>query len=305
MNASSLLPGLPRERIEGFVRAFQRDPKQWAVVFGAGLSVGAGLPSWRDLARDVALAVGHPDASLFGDREDGRDSYPSSRYPKLLSECRDRDPSKFWPLVKRKVCRNKADATSAQELLAQLPFELFVSLNYDCLLESCWVRSGALTSDRVVAYPNIRTTRLSERRLLYLHGRCPGRKIALSDANLVLTREGYASAYAYETSEAERAVRNVLMDYNLLFVGTSLKDPDFRQLLRKEEQRNLLSGPGHRPSKRWFMLRETAVETYSPALDLDDDDLDGRLKYLFYWNPEGGQHRELENFLSYLLKAVP
>jgi len=295
-----LLPGQPQDTLLQMIEDLRSRRGRWAVIFGSGLSAGAGLPDWATLTRELAAEVGHDAAGLEFGSQPGQ--VPSEKYPEILGQCESEAPRKFWSYVTKRICRSVIEPSPAQRLLAQLPFELFVSLNYDCLVESCWRALRKPDPDDVMVYPQIKLGRLSGGRLVYVHGRCPAGTARLKADVTVLTDTSYLKAYS-AASPVPPAVGTICRDYNVLLVGTSLGDPDLNFIVRTEQIRAANAPADLTTPTTWIYLKATDEVHYSPRLQWTEPDLRGRVKPVFYPNPDR-KHQELENFLAYLARAV-
>lgn len=286
-----LLPGHPDEEWRYLADTLRLGSDDWAVLAGAGLSVGAGLPDWKGLAEGAMKLAGsvmptNPDASNF---------------PLLLGRCEAVDPLKFWRFVKRKVCRTDAEPTRAQQLLCDLPFELFVTLNYDRLLEEPWARATGHDDSMVMAFPSIEPNRLHSQRLVYLHGRCPGSRKAMTSGSTVLTRDAYYVAYGDQTPLSV-AVSSIFMSMNVVIIGSSLADPELAHILNEIGRADMLRDVASR-HKRLALVATRNLE-YETGLEYEFSGLKHDIQPLFYHSPDMKDHSNLDKVLHSLTRLV-
>ena len=163
----------------------------------------------------------------------------ATNYPLALERCERQatTPAEFWEFISREVCTPRPPS-EAQIQLARAPFDLFVSLNYDCIIEGCLASSGVL--GEVMTHRTVTTTALRDGALLYLHGRCPdGRYLAADD--VVLRRSEYDEAYD-EGSDLWPALEAIFRYFNVLLIGTSMSDPDIVEVVKGVSRRERLRG---------------------------------------------------------------
>jgi hypothetical protein len=182
--------------------------RQELVLFlGAGVSQGAGLPSWGGLLANLA------GEDLAGD--------PDFQGLSPLDQARviQRQLPEDLPLRRAVANRLRANHYSlAHALLAALPVGEVVTTNYDRLFEMASEAIG-----RPVNVLPYQAGGGGQRWLLKLHG-CVTRP-----DDIVLTREDYLR---YEAGRAALAgiVQAMLITRHMLFVGFSLNDDNFHRI---------------------------------------------------------------------------
>ncbi|KRF31110.1 SIR2 family protein [Yonghaparkia sp. Soil809] len=189
---------------------------------GAGVSMSAGAPGWRELLGKLADAIdldaGTCDALLHGKLgELDQATYLERRYADT-----ERD---FRGEVSRLVERPRYGLAPA--LLAATADEQAITLNYDTLFERA---STAARRPRRVLAGGSRgdltspADTVSERWLLKLHGS------ADEPSTIVLTRDDYLG-FAADRSALSAIVKANLLTRHLLFVGFGLADDHFHEIL--------------------------------------------------------------------------
>lgn len=249
----------------------QRARKGQLVVFtGAGTGQPAGLPGWRQLLAELA------DWAGFDARTAGHLGKLDLLDQAAVISARKGEQH----LADRVAERMQAPHYSlSHSLLANLPVNEYVTLNYDQLLE----QAAADADDPLAVLPY---EPAAQRWLLKLHG-CvaPERR-----KDIVLTRGDYLSLREHRAT-LTGLVQALLVTRHMLFVGFGLADDHFHAVVH--DVRRAL-GPG----------RETALGT---ALLLEHDELREELwKHdLAYVAMSGGtvpeSARRLELFLDHLL----
>lgn len=230
------------------------------VIFaGAGVSAGAGLPTWTGLLADLADRVGVTD----GERA-ALDRFPMLDRANLL---RNRCAEKGMD-IGAAICERLSTRwfSLAHSLLAGLPVAEFVTTNYDDLLERASVAAG--NSPAILPYQPVSN---ASRWILTLHGSC-----AHPD-DIVLTREDYLR-YADRRAALGAIVQAMLITRHMLFVGFSLTDDNFHRIV--DEVRKALHGSSSaRSGAEQFGTHATGASltrnrgAFGTALLLGDDPL--------------------------------
>jgi hypothetical protein len=180
-----------------------------ALFLGAGVSIGAGAPSWAELLDQMAAQAGITGAELRRFRE------LSFHDRAALVELRLQRRASIKQLAAQLVDRQYASLTHF--LLAGLPVCEVVTTNYDDLFE----RASASICD-VSVLPH-RPQPKAPRWILKLHG-------CISDpASIVLTRQDYLR-YAQHRQALAGIVQALLITRRLLFVGFGLGDDNFHRI---------------------------------------------------------------------------
>ena len=186
------------------------------LFFGAGISVGAGLPGWRDLLQQLAheLEWDEEDIARLGDL-DFRDqatvlkSLPGTDIGERVADLL-KNPQQRYSL--------------AHGLLASIRAMQAITTNYDDLYEAAC--KAADIDDKTQQLDVLPYESVSDggRWLLKLHGTLEHHD------SITLTREDYQSL-ARNHGALLGLVQGMLLTKHMLFVGYSLTDEDFHEVM--------------------------------------------------------------------------
>ena len=187
------------------------------LFLGAGISVDSGVPAWQRLLINVAEKIGlTPEETKELESFDPRDqgSILKKRLEGRVGEERAESLSRF---VQNEMMVEQHGLVHS--LLASLPVTEIVTTNFDRLFEVAAKGSG----EDLAVLPG-GDLRFGQRWLLKLHGDVGG--------EIVFTREEFLRSMS--THSALRGiVQAMLMTRHMLFVGYSLRDEDFHQLVHE------------------------------------------------------------------------
>lgn len=217
---TDLTDGHHREARQLALRA--RDDRL-VLFMGAGVGIGAGLPSWGDLLKLLASDVDMSEVDREQlDKLDARDAAGvlGRRLP-------------HGALADAVVAHVQTEQVAlVHQLLASLPVQEAVTTNYDRCFEKAWKAAGK--RPRVLPAESAAESRCW---LLKLHGSVddPERIVLSRDDYLRFEGEGVALA---------GIVQAMLLTRHMLFVGYSLSDDNFHRLMHQ-----VRSAVGERPKR--------------------------------------------------------
>lgn len=186
------------------------------LFLGAGVSMGAGLPSWRKLLDELALAAGLTEADL-----QAFESVDLLDRAQLIAERlrRSGGAAGVGAHISVLLARHRHHGL-AHALLACLPVDETITTNYDTLFELASAGAGR-EAVRVLPYA---PTRNGTRWLLKMHG------CVEHPEDIVLTREDYMR-YVERNAALAGIVQAMLITKRMLFVGFSFSDDNFLRIV--------------------------------------------------------------------------
>jgi len=251
------------------------------LFIGAGVSAGAGVPTWKKLLRETALLLGRDSGEIDQIvRRDLRDA------ASLLEALGPKDGAVDLRSAVAEVIDRTKHYSVAHGLLASLPSCEAVTTNFDTLFER-----AARSCDRPLAVLPSHPLTSNGRWLLKLHGTVDAPR------RMVLTRPDYLEM-PRQYGALMGLVQAMLLMRHMLFVGYSLSDEDLHELLYEV-----------RMARRGDEGEEPTTEPFATVLTLFPDPLadalwNGQLRTCAMFDDEDGDlreaARELEKFLDFV-----
>ena len=203
--------------------------RQLVLFLGAGLGVGAGLPTWGELLGTLAelAGIGAAGSQAAGELPEAFRSLGNLDQASLISDrLAQRGKSVAEEVARIVGARPRYSLSHA--LLAGLPVGEAVTTNYDTLFEAASAAAG-----RVPAVLPYEAAQAGHRWLLKLHG-CVDHP-----QDIVLTRSDYLR-YNERRAALQGIVQALLITRHMLFVGFSLTDENFHRVIH--DVRNAVRG---------------------------------------------------------------
>jgi hypothetical protein len=262
--------------------------KRCVVFAGAGLSAGAGLPTWKGLLiKGIEELIGSlPEGDLH--QEELRRLVDYGKLLEVADFCKEKLGSAYHQFLAEQVRGDQAQLPLTHQVLMQLPFSAWVTTNYDKLLERAY-------ADVKGGFPKTLTHKDTEAlgRLLFDGGQFILKAHGDIDRpeTVVLTSRDY-SEIIHANPAFNEIFSGLLLTKALFFVGYSLSDPDFRLLMDRQlshfkgfvpERYALMTGVG--PVEREVLWRTARIQVIS-------------------YENTSGKHAEVLEFLKNLKDAV-
>lgn len=250
-----------------------------SLFIGAGVSIGAGLPSWGSLLENMAKEAGLSPADI--DRMWSLSFLDQAR----LLERRLGSVAKLRELIVKQVGASPKFGLM-HAMLSMLPSESIVTTNYDTLFE----RAVRCTEQPMCVLP-YESAKGTNKFLLKMHG------CVTHPEDIVLTKQDYLH-FEHRRAALSSIVQSTLIRTHMLFVGFSLMDENYMKIvdavLAAERDKSNIHG--------------TALFLFSNAFEKDLNhflDVYAMAPSLSPGEKEGphsaGPARKLEVFIDYLL----
>ena len=222
--------------------------RRLSIVAGAGISIAAGLPTWKDMLENLLAGyvsrtylplLGEEATRALGDGLKDQFQYLSPIVSAQFIQSRF-SPSEFVEVV-RESLYSGATADPAPPVLCRMIAKLtpglhsVVTFNFDDLLERALTEEGVEFTSITKGH---HLSNIQGLPVYHPHGFLPASE---SEATrIILAENEYHSQYLAQHSWSNIVVSRVLMESTCLFVGTSMTDPNLRRLVDAAFRENTL-----------------------------------------------------------------
>jgi len=241
---------------------------------GAGLSVLAGFPRWEDLLKKFASAYERIPNFQQKFSEELPEMVSSQRIDivDFLIDCGFEGKKQYAQILRETFFAQKR-FHSVHERLLGLPFSGFITTNYDRCFEDCASQRDIkpyLANSRWFCYPPhqhvenpnpFQNIDGSEPYLLHMHG-CIEANGKVEAENIILSEKQYHEFY--EKPEM-KGLWTKCFYHNILFLGTSMKDPFFQIVFNKVRSSSSSTNIANR--KRCYFVFPESEKRGCPAID--------------------------------------
>jgi SIR2-like domain len=278
---------IPNEVFESFKN------RNSCFFIGAGLSVGAGYPTWQGLLEKL-IQILEQDQWFNKSKLDDYKQLVSdpNKFLFLAEDIKTEMGGRFSELMKEWFGKPNAEPTENHLLLAQIPSDLIITINYDRLIENAFNRINGY-------FPNVYTYRDSKEManlfwkrdffILKAHG-----DASQNPDGLILSQRDYRKTLYRETGYRS-LLQSIFSTKSIFFIGVSLNDPEFNQLLDYLHDSYHGGGPQH------YLLMDT--EKIPPTLQKGYLE-HFKIRTITYENPDG-KHGAVTDFLKILREELP
>jgi len=188
-----------------------------AILFvGAGVSMGAGLPGWIDLARQMASEV---KFRLPTESEDITAQHLLAAFQRYENE---NGRPRLIQKTRSALDTTRIDPTSVHMALTSLPIKTIFTTNYDNLIEEAF-RKERKRRDLIVSESQLALWNEDVTKIVKLCG-----DIEQPDSVLITATD--FNAFSDKRPNMLARLRNDLVSKTALFIGYSLQDPFFNQI---------------------------------------------------------------------------
>ena len=217
------LDDIPKHLLEAYAS------EKCGLFIGAGLSLGAGLPSWFDLLKrmiersvEAGIMTGKKAADCTQLADD------PSKYLMLAEELREILGTDFKSAIEEIFGNDHLVPTATHSRLPRLQKNRFIiTTNYDMLIEKAFAATGKFRQGYKYYEAHALLRDLYERRFFLLKAHGDAQTAA---DQIVLTDKDYRRIL-YREPGYQSALQSIFTMYSVIFVGSSLQDPELKLLL--------------------------------------------------------------------------
>jgi hypothetical protein len=220
---SNVRPHMTRRSLWRVAKELNADGRL-ALFVGAGVSIGCGLPGWRELVLRVLTAT-------WKDQPDLADLLLRDKNILAARYARQKAGARFNRLVHGALYRDQVELSRCVWAIARSGVRQICTFNFDDLLAEALLTEGA---ECVIATPDEPFQTTHEGITVYHpHGILPRlyRDGELDSARIVFSEDDYHNLYSDPYSWANIAQLSLLTSKSVLFVGLSMQDPNLRRLI--------------------------------------------------------------------------
>jgi hypothetical protein len=283
---------------------FQIAKELWPIInkrcvawVGSGMSPTTDYPEWKALVNTLCSACNVLPLSL---------TEPSSDdLINKAEECKCADPEMYHKTLADNFGKRVVHTRLALYLLMKLPFQAYVTTNFDLLLSS----AGAVHNYRnVYSYPSLPVEKINDisPSIFYIHGRASDGENPCGE-NLVLARSDFDQAYKRIIPSF---LDQLLVYHNVLFLGCSLTEPAMQAIFQRVHEIHMQIKTnykgGKNPPKRMVLL-PTHYKLLQGKKERDYDsehNEEGRFRAIdvdtIRYEPSDIRHGEIEDILEHL-----
>lgn len=203
--------------------------KKCSLFIGAGLSIKAGFPSWKDLLIELIEKV-KSETRTPSSKTDELTSLVnnSTKYLLVAEEIRDLLHTELPKYIKIRFDDKKIAPTILHEKLFSIYHNYIITTNYDLLLENAFVKVNGRMPN-VYTYKDASSINYNlyehEKFILKAHG-----DSSRAPEEIILTEKDYRRII-YNERGYQSILQAMFSTSNILFLGISLNDPEINLLL--------------------------------------------------------------------------
>lgn len=262
----------------------------FGIYVGAGLSIGAEMPSWENLLLDLISIL--EARNIVPDRiaEMKVLAKDPKKYLMIAEEIRDLIPKDLETLIRTRFEDKKKIPTETHDVLVKVKSKFIITSNYDTLVERALVKNFDNYFPTVYTYKDASSINYSlwnnDYFVLKAHGD------AKTPNEIILTEKDYRNII-YNQSGYQSVLHAIFSTNSILFVGVSLNDPEL--LLMLGYIHNIFHGGS--PQHYALVSKDTITDT-----EIGRWRKDFNIECITYDPKEN--HIEVKNYLEEIIKIT-
>lgn len=232
------------------------------VIFvGSGVSINSGIPTWWDLIKKLADAIGysrcdaackkkHADCpkteceDLYAYTQDEFLRIPEYYYQQDTSE----NHNDYFGLIQGTLQSDNGSNPIDDEIFSILPRHI-ITTNYDSLLEKSKAANSLLYA--VVTQDSDLLAEVSDRYIIKMHG-------DLEKPDTIVLKESDYINYEQEHPLISTFIKSLLVNHTFVFLGYSLNDNNLNLIIGWINYFRKLHGVKERPANFWIDSKPTS-----------------------------------------------
>lgn len=242
----------------------QHEHRQLSLLLGAGVSIDAGCPGWRELVNRLAILEGVKAREIKHHREDGfQESYltemlfqnhaakEKTRQRSMEKRILKFQISSAWYAKIHKCLYADIKNASFDELLRRHSYlsdlgelvyktSFTVNFNFDDVVDEAtylYARDNKKPSPEILMEPRSETRR-SVPAVYHINGFIPREEIRRRSETVTLTEDAFADVMLSTNSIASEFINTKFATNTFLILGSSLSDGSLKNMLRGGAKRN-------------------------------------------------------------------
>jgi hypothetical protein len=282
----SFVTKLPDEIFDDFKK------KRSCFFVGAGLSIPAGFPTWGGLLDKLIEDVTRR-RSVNAEKLSDYDKLKNdpTKFLFLAEDLKSELGSRFYDLMEEWFGSPDVKPTVNHELLVQIPSQLTITINYDRLIENAYNGKYGYTPN-FFTYKQSREAANSFWKERYFVLKAHGD--ASSDPQgLIISQKDYRKTL-YREIGYRSLLQTIFSTFSIVFVGVSLNDPEFNQLLDFLHESYHGGGPTHYALLEQSKTPQTLAKRYLEEF---------KVQTIIYKN-EKKDHSDITIFLQEIFKSI-
>lgn len=248
------------------------------LVCGAGVSIGAKIPSWNELLLDLMESM---IARISNDQAISLKSNTSSNYSSILGSSslvmgkylKSNLGKDFLPELRDALYKNNPKSCDLVDAIVEVsrpqrdgkPLNSIITFNFDALIEENLEKNNI--KFKAIDNEGVRN-QSNELPIYHVHGFLPRTGKISSTKNIVFSEDSYHTQFIEPFSWSNLIQLNKLSQNICLFVGLSLTDPNLRRLLDVANRKDPSNNLNH------YIIKKT------PNLDNSNDKVDELMMFL-------------------------
>lgn len=234
--------------IKGIRKALENS--KLVIFVGAGVSANSNLPTWTSLIEKMAQKIEY--RPFIEHTRDEEYKFSSDEYIKIPQFFFDNDKERYYQVIDDSL-NVSVKPNSLHNLIIKLLPNHIITTNYDQLLENSTdlnvSQYTTITSDKDLL------TKSGEHYIIKMHG-------DINDVENIVLKENDYLNYTNNHILIETFIKSLLADHTFLFVGYSLSDYNFKQIMSWIDYISQKESIPKENRRKHFIVQNSAPKEY-------------------------------------------